>query len=106
MKRRRVKGGSLIWLAGKPLVMYYTINSLCAMEARAGIPLDELMDYHFSATRLLLWAGLRYCYPGVTVWDAGELIGKHLQHGGTLEEVIDICADGLRASGLIDGDVS
>lgn len=106
VKRRKVKGGTLVWMAGKPVLMHYTMNSLCAMEARAGMPLDELMDHHFSATRLLLWAGLRDCYPGVTVWDAGELISKHLQRGGTLEEVIDICARGLRKSGLIDGDAS
>ena len=98
VKRRKVKGGTLVWMAGKPVLMHYTMNSLCAM--------DELMDHHFSATRLLLWAGLRDCYPGVTVWDAGELISKHLQRGGTLEEVIDICARGLRKSGLIDGDAS
>ena len=106
MARRTDEGGQIIWLAGLPMVLHYSMNSLCAMEARAGMPLDALMKHHFNAVRLLLWAGLRHCYPGVTVWDAGELIGKHLQHGGTLDEVIDICADGLRVSGLIDGDAS
>ena len=106
MEKRTDRGGYIIWLSGMPLMLRYTLNDLCAMEVWAGMPLDELMNRHFSATRLLLWAGLRHCYPGVTVWDAGELIGKHLQHGGTLDEVIDICADGLRVSGLIDGDAS
>jgi len=94
--------GHLVWLAGLPLVLHYTINSLCAMEARADKPLDKLMNHHFSATRLLLWAGLRHNYRYLTVWDAGELITEHLQRGGTLQEVIELCADSLRASGLLE----
>jgi hypothetical protein len=38
----------------------------------------------------------------LTVWDAGELITEHLQRGGTLQEVIELCADSLRASGLLE----
>lgn len=105
VKKRTDEGGRIVWLAGLPLVLHYSINSLCAMEARAGMPLDQLMRHHFSATRLLLWAGLRWNYPKLTVWDAGELIAEHLQRGGTLEDVIDACAEGLRASGLLDGEL-
>ena len=104
MKRQTDKGGRVIWLAGLPLKLNYSVNSLCAMEKQAGMPLDELMKHHFSATRLLLWAGLYPGYPGLTVWDAGELISKHLQRGGTLDEVVTFCADALRASGLLEGD--
>ena len=100
--KRSDKGGYTVWLGGVPWVLHYSINSLCAMEARAGMPLDKLMYRQFSATRLLLWAGLCQNYRGLTVWDAGELIGQHLEHGGTLEEVIEICAEGMRASGLLD----
>ena len=102
MDKHEDKKGQVVWLAGLPLVLHYTINSLCAMEARADMPLDELMHHHFSATRLLLWAGLRQKYRYFTVWDAGELITEHLQRGGTLQEVIELCADSLRASGLIE----
>ncbi|MBQ6123304.1 MAG: hypothetical protein IJI59_16440 [Clostridia bacterium] len=102
MDKHEDKKGQVVWLAGLPLVLHYTINSLCAMEARADMPLDELMHHHFSATRLLLWAGLRQNYRYLTVWDAGELITEHLQRGGTLQEVIELCADSLRASGLLE----
>ena len=102
MDKHEDKKGQVVWLAGLPLVLHYTINSLCAMEARADMPLDELMHHQFSATRLLLWAGLRQNYRYLTVWDAGELITEHLQRGGTLQEVIELCADSLRASGLIE----
>ena len=102
MEKHNSMEGHLVWLAGLPLVLHYTINSLCAMEARADMPLDKLMNHHFSATRLLLWAGLRQNYRYLTVWDAGELITEHLQRGGTLQEVIELCADSLRASGLLE----
>jgi hypothetical protein len=94
--------GQVVWLAGLPLLLHYSVNSLCAMESRADLPLDELMNHPFSAARLLLWAGLRQNYRCLTVWDAGELVTEHLQRGGTLEEVIELCADSLRASGLLD----
>jgi len=99
--KRTDEGGQIVWLAGLPMVLHYSMNSLCAMEARAGMPLDELMKHHFNAVRLLLWAGLRQGYPTLTLWDVGELIGEHLQRGGSLEAVIDACAAGLRASGLV-----
>ena len=106
MDKHEDKNGQVVWLAGLPLVLHYTINSLCAMEARADMPLDKLMHHHFSATRLLLWAGLRQNYRYLTVWDAGELITAHLQRGGTLQEVIELCADSLRASGLLEEEES
>lgn len=102
MEKQRDRKEQVVWLAGLPLVLHYSINSLCAMEARADMPLDKLMNLHFSATRLLLWAGLRQNYRYLTVWDAGELISEHLQRGGTLQEVIELCADSLRASGLME----
>ena len=102
MEKRNDMKGQVVRLAGLPLVLHYSVNSLCAMEARSDLPLDKLMNHPFSAARLLLWAGLRQNYRCLTVWDAGELVTEHLQRGGTLEEVIELCADSLRASGLLD----
>lgn len=93
-------GAMAVEIAGRPLRLRYTINSLCALEDRAGMPLDRLMDRQFSATRLLLWAGLTPCQPELTVADVGNLIGREVQMGGTLEDIVDLCADGLRAAGL------
>lgn len=95
-----VPGTVTVEIAGRPLRLCYTINSLCALEDRAGMPIDRLMDRQFSATRLLLWAGLTHCQPELTVADVGNLIGRDLQMGGTLEDIVDLCADGLRAAGL------
>ena len=95
------KGKMDIVLAGRPLVMRYSINSLCDVEDRAGMPLDRLMNRQFSATRLLLWAGLCQCQPELTVRDVGELIGECLRCGDSLEDIVALCAEGLRAAGLL-----
>ena len=101
MEKRTEKGGRPVALAGVPLKLRYTINSLCELEDLAGMPIDLLMNRQFSATRLLLWAGLRQDQPELSVWDVGELIGEHVLGGGSLEDVIDLCARGLRDAGLL-----
>lgn len=89
-----------IEIAGRNLRMRYTINSLCAVEDKAGEPLDRLMDRQFSATRLLLWGGLIECQPELTLGEAGELIGAYISQGGSLEDIVDMCAEGLREAGF------
>jgi len=89
-----------IEIAGQNLRMKYTVNSLCAVEDRAGQPLDRLMDKQFSAARLLLWGGLIECRPEMTVAMAGDLISDHIASGGSLEAIIDLCAEGLKDAGF------
>lgn len=90
-------------IAGRPFRLRFTVNSLCALEDRAGMPLDRLMDRQFSATRLLLWAGLAEEQPELTVRDVGALIGECVEQGGCLEDIVDMCAEGLRAAGFFGG---
>ena len=93
-------------IAGREWKLRYTVNSLCALEDRAGMPIDRLMDRQFSATRLLLWAGLAEEQPELTVRDAGALIGAWVADGGSLEDIVQLCADGLRAAGFLGGDAA
>ncbi|MBR1820078.1 MAG: hypothetical protein IJ769_00495 [Clostridia bacterium] len=93
-----------IEIAGRTLELRYTVNSLCALEERAGMPIDRLMDRQFSATRLLLWAGLVEAQPNLTVHDVGALIGDSIAQGGSLEDIVDVCADGLREAGFFGHD--
>ena len=90
-------------IAGRPLKLRYTVNSLCALEDRAGMSIDRLMGRQFSATRLLLWAGLAELQPELTVKDVGALIGDCVAAGGCLEDIVDMCAEGLRAAGFFGG---
>ena len=93
--------GREVTLAGRRLWLRYTVNSLCEVEDRSGLPIDRLLDLHFSATRLLLWAGLRRDQPELTVSDVGELIGECLAGGMPLEDIVDLCAAGLRDAGVL-----
>ena len=90
----------IVTINGNEYVMRYTVNSLCALEDRAGMPINRLMDRQFSATRLLLWAGLAELQPELTVRDVGALIGEHIAQGGSLEDIVELCADGLREAGF------
>lgn len=93
-----------IEIAGRTLILLYTVNALCAVEERAGGSLDRLMERQFSATRLLLWGGLMEKQPGITLEQAGELISAHLAGGGTLEEIVNDCADALSRAGFFAGE--
>ena len=91
-----------ITLNGKNYTMRYTVNSLCALEDRTGMPIDQLMARQFSATRLLLWAGLVEEQPELSVNDAGALISDCVARGGSLEDIVQLCADGLKESGFFE----
>lgn len=87
-------------IGGKQVLLRYTVNSMCAVEDCAGGALEALMERQFSATRLLLWGGMLEARPDVTLAEAGALIGEHLRGGGTLDEIVQFCAEGLRRAGF------
>ena len=89
-----------IEIAGHAFVLHYSVNALCAVEERAGGSLDGLMERQFSATRLLLWGGLMERQPEMTLAAAGELISDHIRMGGTLEEIVNLCAQALSEAGF------
>lgn len=87
-------------IGGRNVALRYTVNSFCAMEDMAGGALDGLMDRQFTATRLLLWGGMLDGNPGMTLKDAGAIIGAHLEVGGTLDGVVEMCAEAMRRAGF------
>ena len=89
-----------IEIAGQNLRMKYTVNSLCAVEDRAGQPLDLLMNRQFSAARLLLWGALTELQPEMTLEETGALIDAHIRGGGTLDEIVQLCAEALEEAGF------
>lgn len=91
-----------VTLNGKKYTIEYTVNSLCEIEEYAGMPIDRLMARQFSATRLLLWGGLRKNHGDMTIYQVGDLIWAMIQEGRGLEDVVDICAEGLREAGFLD----
>ena len=89
-----------IEIGGRRYRMKYSVNAMCAVEEISGGSLDKLMDMQFSACRLLLWGALIAYQPEITLTMAGELIGKYLQEGGTLEDIVNICAEALSQAGF------
>lgn len=87
-------------IGGRSVVLRYTVNAMCAIEDACGGALDAVMERQFTAARLLLWGGMLDGCPGATLAEAGELIGAHLAAGGTLEEVVEHCAEGMRRAGF------
>ena len=96
----------LFGVAGETYRLRYTINTLCMLEDRAGMSISRLMDRQFSATRLLLWAGLVGDMPQLSVHDAGDLMLGYIQRGGSLQGIVDMCAEGLRAAGFLSDGAS
>lgn len=90
----------LVEIGGRTVGLRYTVNSMCAVEDRAGGALDGVMEKQFTAARLLLWGGMLDACPGMTLAQAGELIGAHLASGGTLEQIVEHCAEGMRRAGF------
>ena len=90
----------IVEIGGQSVRLKYTVNSMCAVEDRAGGALDEVMERQFTAARLLLWGGMLETHPEATLAEAGTLIGEHLKRGGTLDEVVGFCAEGLRRAGF------
>lgn len=90
----------VVEIGGKSVTLRYTVNAMCAIEDACGGALDEVLQRQFTAARLLLWGGMLDSCPGMTLADAGELISKHLAAGGTLEEIVEHCAEGMRRAGF------
>ena len=87
-------------IGGTAVVLKYTVNSMCAMEDMAGGALDGILNRQFMAARLLLWGGMLAAKPETTLAAAGEIIDAHLIAGGTLEQVVEMCAEGMRRAGF------
>lgn len=88
-------------IGGREVSLKYTVNSMCAIEDRAGSSLDQLMERQYSAVRLLVWGGMIAERPETSLTEVGEWIGRHLQMGGTLEEIAAVCAGALERSGFL-----
>ena len=87
-------------IAGEAVALKYTFNSLCAMEALAGGTLENALKKPFTAARLLLWGGIQE--KKISLKGVGELLEKHLQSGGTLEEILEGCLCAMTRSGFLD----
>ena len=96
----------MIEIDGHGFGLTYTINSLCRMEDAAGGALEDVFSKPFSAARLLLWGGMVENAPETSLKAAGEWIGRYIQEGGTLEEIVSACAKAMEVSGFFDAAIA
>lgn len=87
-------------IGGRSFRLRYTLNALCAMEDSAGGSLDHILAQQFTAVRLLLWGGLIELQPEMSLNMTGELISRYIADGGTLDEIVNVCADALESAGF------
>ena len=88
-----------IELAGKQYALRFTVNSVCCLEESRKTGLDALLQTSISCIRALLRCGLME-QEKMTEKEAGELLQKHLEQGGSLMEVGERLADALAAAGF------
>jgi len=80
--------------------LHYTINALCELEEMTGRGLDQLLKTSFSSIRGLLWCGIRHQMPELTIVEAGNMLEKHLEKGGTLEQIANAVCAALEDAGF------
>ncbi|NLD59233.1 MAG: hypothetical protein GX647_06230 [Clostridiales bacterium] len=88
-------------IAGRALILRYTVNSMCVVEEMAGGSLLDALNSDFTAARLLFWGALMDKQAGITLREAGELIDEHLRGGGSLSGIVDLCAEALGRAGFL-----
>ena len=93
METRKVAGG-------RELRLRYTFNSICAIEDRAGMSLEKLMTRRYTPIRLLFWGALTELQPEISLREAGDIIGAHIQAGGTLDDIAVMCAEAMEKAGF------
>ena len=87
-------------VGGRQLRLRYTFNSICAMEERAGMPLEQLMTRMYCSVRLLFWGALIELQSEITLSEAGDIIGAHIKAGGSIDDVALMCSQALELAGF------
>ena len=75
----------------KPRKFRYDYNAIADVEEKAGMGIGEMFSAHrmgYHVIRLLVWGGLRWENRGLTTAQAGKMIGKYLENGGSLTEIV------------------
>ncbi len=80
-------------LEGRAHPLHFTINHLCLMEEALDMPLQKLLSSGITGMRALLWCGLME--EKITLEEAGDMVQRYLQQGGTLHALSEILADAL-----------
>ncbi len=87
----------------KPRRLRFDINALADLEETLGVGLGAMLQQHVGVRvlRAMLWAGLKWEDPGLTLQRAGKLLQDYLSGGGDLDTLAEKLIEALMASGLL-----
>ena len=87
----------------KPRYLRYDFNALADFEQINGMGLGQMLTMKavFGTTRAMLWAGCKADDTGLTINQAGDLIGDFIRAGGTIDDILGKCFDAAVDQGAI-----
>lgn len=88
----------------KPRRLRFDVNALADLEEHLGVGIGKVMEQeaNFRLLRALLWAGLKWEEPRLTIERAGALIQDYLARGGDLDALAQkLISALLETSGLL-----
>ena len=95
-----------IEIGGKTKRLRYDFNAVADIEEKSGRGLGDLFSEQnigLYSIRLLLWGGLKWEDPGLTVERTGQMIQEYIEDGNTLEDLIPHIEEAINKSGLFGG---
>lgn len=78
-------------LLDKPRRFRYDYNAIADVEERAGLGIGAMFTAErvgFHTIRLLVWGGLKWENRGLTLDAVGNMIGKYIEAGGNLADLV------------------
>jgi len=85
---------------GKPYTLAFGTKALRRFERESDIPINELGNrFGVDTIACLLYAGMVYHHPEVTMDDIDEMLDTFLEKGGDIEPVINGISDAVVSSG-------
>ena len=96
-----------IEIGGKNKRLRYDFNAVADIEEKSGKGLGSLFSEQnigLYSIRLLLWGGLKWEDPGLTIQRTGQLIQQFIEDGNTLENLMPYIEEAINKSGLFSGE--
>lgn len=90
-------------LGGKTRLLRYDYNAVCEIEEQFGKGISAIFandQAGFRSVRIILWAGLRWKDPGITLQRVGQMLNEEVKNGTSLEEIFKIAFKALNKSGV------
>ena len=80
----------------------FDFNAICELEDLFG-SLDNLFADKKIAknTRTLLWVGMKWDKPGLTIREAGDMINEYLSKGHKLDRLSEYLTKAMEMSGML-----